>query len=444
MVHTVCMEFSMRTFSLLFWVSLLGISAPHVAAQTWHFSDPLGTPRTGAAVTALDGVIYVMGGQDGQGNILETVVRFDPALGFWERVPSMNQPRAFAAAVTYNGQIYVIGGRNALGQVLNDVEYYDPASQSWYAFLQMDQERQGLAAAVWNDVLFVAGGSDQNDELLASITFYDNQRQLWVDLDGGNNLVDEVGIGGTKSGAFQQLGTPRASFGAVVVANQMVYVGGFGRLGPLSLVQLVEPGGTVTDLPPLPTARGGLAAAAWAREVYAIGGRDAEDQILADVDRFDLDLGMWQSMPRLNEAREGSAAVVVDGILYVVGGQDARGRVLDTVEILSIGGATVSAEEMPASPRLALESNFPNPFRTTTTLTFSVPPTAPGEAVTLTIYDLQGREVARLLDAPLAPGRHQVTWDGTADGGTRVSSGVYVCRLRQGDRRVHHFLTMVR
>ena len=49
--------------------------------------------------------------------------------------------------------------------------------------------------------------------------------------------------------------------------------------------------------------------------------------------------------------------------------------------------------------------------------------------VELAIYDLTGRRVATLVDAPREPGMQRVRWDGTG-----ASSGAYFCRLRAGDR----------
>lgn len=73
-----------------------------------------------------------------------------------------------------------------------------------------------------------------------------------------------------------------------------------------------------------------------------------------------------------------------------------------------------------------LEQNFPNPFNPTTTIGFGIP--GPGHrAVRLIVYDLLGREVARLLEGQRGPGRHEVRFDGTG-----LASGVYVYRLTAG------------
>ncbi|MDK9700171.1 MAG: T9SS type A sorting domain-containing protein, partial [bacterium] len=73
-----------------------------------------------------------------------------------------------------------------------------------------------------------------------------------------------------------------------------------------------------------------------------------------------------------------------------------------------------------------LEQNWPNPFNSTTTFKFSLPNQ---ENVKVIVYDVTGREVARLLDAKVQAGTYQVKWFGKNDAGLKVASGIYFYRL---------------
>ncbi|MFQ5568115.1 MAG: T9SS type A sorting domain-containing protein [Rhodothermales bacterium] len=88
-------------------------------------------------------------------------------------------------------------------------------------------------------------------------------------------------------------------------------------------------------------------------------------------------------------------------------------------------GQPVAVEEPPVSVFFSLEPNVPNPFSTTTDLRFSLPMAA---HTTLVVFDINGREVARLVDAWREAGRHRVAWDAS-----RLASGVYFCRLSAAD-----------
>ena len=77
---------------------------------------------------------------------------------------------------------------------------------------------------------------------------------------------------------------------------------------------------------------------------------------------------------------------------------------------------------IPLAPFLG--QNYPNPFNPRTTIKFAI---TSAEQVTLTVYDLLGRQIATLLSEHLAPGVHSVVWDAKD-----VSSGVYFYRLSAG------------
>lgn len=77
------------------------------------------------------------------------------------------------------------------------------------------------------------------------------------------------------------------------------------------------------------------------------------------------------------------------------------------------------------APRAAMSAARPSPFRTSTTLPFSV---AKSGRVRITVHDTSGRIVATLEDAVLDPGDHTTHWNGRDGSGHRVASGVYFVR----------------
>lgn len=88
-------------------------------------------------------------------------------------------------------------------------------------------------------------------------------------------------------------------------------------------------------------------------------------------------------------------------------------------------------DELPDS-RLSLLPPTPNPFAEGSALSFQI--SRPGR-VTLEIFDVSGRRVARLIDADLPAGTHGARWDGRDSYGHPCSAGVYLARLVDADGR---------
>lgn len=80
-------------------------------------------------------------------------------------------------------------------------------------------------------------------------------------------------------------------------------------------------------------------------------------------------------------------------------------------------------DDIPAS--FALFQNYPNPFNPSTTIQFHI---ANRELVSLTVFDILGREVSMLVNEHLAPGVYSVKWNAA-----QLSSGVYFYRLQAGN-----------
>ena len=84
---------------------------------------------------------------------------------------------------------------------------------------------------------------------------------------------------------------------------------------------------------------------------------------------------------------------------------------------------------------------YPNPFNPCTNITFDL---ATDAAVSIDVFDVQGRRVRRLLDERRPAGRHTAVWNGLDDGGTALPSGVYLARVTAGGMLGLEKLVLVR
>lgn len=84
----------------------------------------------------------------------------------------------------------------------------------------------------------------------------------------------------------------------------------------------------------------------------------------------------------------------------------------------------VQTESQPAV--FTLGQGFPNPFRASTDIRFSLPERS---TVRLAIYDIHGREIACIADGGMEPGNKLVTWSGRDQRGNAAPGGVYFVRM---------------
>jgi len=84
----------------------------------------------------------------------------------------------------------------------------------------------------------------------------------------------------------------------------------------------------------------------------------------------------------------------------------------------------------------ALDQNYPNPFNPSTSISFSMAQTAD---VTLTVYDVLGRNVVTLVNGQKAAGRHTVTFDASS-----LTSGVYMYRITNGIETVTRTMLLMK
>jgi hypothetical protein len=89
---------------------------------------------------------------------------------------------------------------------------------------------------------------------------------------------------------------------------------------------------------------------------------------------------------------------------------------------------TPGESELPAV--FALSEPAPNPFNPTVAIKYAVPRSA---MVSITIYDISGRQVKVLRNEQHTAGFYQAVWHGMSSSGQRIASGIYLCRMQAGN-----------
>ena len=115
-------------------------------------------------------------------------------------------------------------------------------------------------------------------------------------------------------------------------------------------------------------------------------------------------------------------------------GRDGTDHLFD-IEEVELNGTVFSLYELlgldvdQIPNNFALHNPYPNPFNPRTRITYSV---AAYGKVELSIFDLSGRLIRTLRNAPMGVGNHEVEWDAKDNEGNQVSTGVYLIHFASG------------
>ena len=92
--------------------------------------------------------------------------------------------------------------------------------------------------------------------------------------------------------------------------------------------------------------------------------------------------------------------------------------------------------------KLTLRSPFPNPFRGAATIEYTLPYTwSNGSSsqesipVILSIFDIKGNRIVKLIDDHRKPGFYRTIWNGETSSGRQSSAGLYLIKLRYGNNQ---------
>lgn len=132
-----------------------------------------------------------------------------------------------------------------------------------------------------------------------------------------------------------------------------------------------------------------------------------------------LETGTWD----LAVAADGYVGQLIEGVNTVWG----------TPTVLDVALAPDSTGTNPPRARFAGVETWPNPFNAGATIRFE---NAEAGAVSVDIYNVQGRLVRSVVSAQMAAGEHFEHWDGRDDSGRMVGSGLYFARMKAGPEEV--------
>ena len=225
----------------------------------------------------------------------------------------------FHCSLLLNDYVYCLGGDTANQKRPKGTDkvwrlYSKNQTLGWEQVAPMITKRYSMDAAAYGDVIVVAGGVDENNLTVASTEVYQTSLNEWRTISPLNQ----------KRGAH-----------ALVSCDGYLYAIGGTYEKPLSSVErLGNLNGEWSNIEPMQRPRTALAAVNCDGVVYAIGGQSSEkiSTTLKTIEKYDSSANKWEYVSDMNFNRHDHAACVLRNKIYVVGGLDADNKAVPQIE----------------------------------------------------------------------------------------------------------------
>ena len=299
-------------------VTMIGIKnvTANFTASNWAIKASMSVARSRAAVAAVNGKVYVIGGESaatgfqsiqGDSTVRENVTpnawertteEYNPATNTWASKATKPTGVSNIGAGVINNKIYVPGGYNGTSAV-SVVEVYDPATNTWSTVASLPTAQYAHAVVAVNNKLYVMGG--YTGSIFTNTCYvYDPSSNSWS--------------------SCAPMAYTRGYAGAGVVNGKIYVVGG--RDASTVDFNYVEEYNPTTNTwqtrAPMGTARGGPGAVGVGNYLYICGG--GWSTYLASCERYNPTTNTWSAFQTMNVGRRTLGLVEANGKLYAEAG----------------------------------------------------------------------------------------------------------------------------
>ena len=118
--------------------------------------------------------------------MLDSVLEFDPKKNECKEMPLLPYPVTRMGTARWRDRVYVLGGRDKDGQVLNDVIMYHCKTGKTSFLPSMLERRFDCCAVVTGDRIVVMGGENEKHETVNSVECFKMRGSRWKYLPAMN------------------------------------------------------------------------------------------------------------------------------------------------------------------------------------------------------------------------------------------------------------------
>jgi hypothetical protein len=400
--------------------------------------------------------------------------------GEWQVVGEMPFPVKGCQAVAMDSLIYIIGGFSEEKQAGIDlVQAYNPYTNAWKNAGTIGTKRYGLIARRYGDSVLVFGGSSSSDSLqsfymefwnpntYSNNTYTDNINfnrnfstgEIYNDnlcLFGGYpsvNLTDtshlpyiiEYNISQSKV-TFSDTGLYRASNPilqmSVLVDDNIFIFGGiqYGIIKEVYKFNITSHLFERVSVDLNQARAGGAAVYDGRKDIYIIGGSNESSMSLSSMEVLSTspDTTINISPSYLNYPRSEFAAVYFENSIYIFGGRNSFNQVVPEVEKFTPGNATAIVNKDMSTMKYGfkLNSNYPNPFNSSTVINYQL---YENGYVILKVLDILGNEIKTLVSEEKPSGNYKEVFDAS-----QLCSGFYIVSLTVNSNSSYNKILLIK
>jgi hypothetical protein len=406
---------------------ILFISVMALPSQEWEVTGQMPLPVHGGQALVLDSLIYIFGGiHDPMGAPEDWIQVFNPASGEWAMAGSLYTPRFSFVADRLDDSLVVICGGNWMGRSdFPGIEFWNfrrrGPGQDMLIDSDMNFERIYFTGHIYNFNLYLFGGLRGPMQVDSTNLSY----IIRYDLNSGmlSSLQSEV---------YGNIQLPYHHMS--VRMDSLVYlIGGVhynltNKVLKYNLEQnTIEPAGTLRGV------RAGGQAVTDGSRIYIIGGYNERERALDQMECMDPVTSTSVFGPPLNYPRTEEMAVVYNQQIYVFGGKDSNDAYVSWIEKIDLSTLATKVDtdaEIHTLQKHYLYENYPNPFNSTTLISFDL---SEDSYVTLDIFSITGQHMLSLAEGIYPAGKNRLYWNGLNKDHAVVASGVYIYQLRTAD-----------
>ena len=167
-------------------ISELQLTSPSSCFMKELYQMP--EPRDRHSAEVFEDKVLILGGYNGYGGTLDSVLEFDPKRNECKEMPKLPVALSNMATVRWREEVVVLGGRDEEKGAVNDVFMYNIKTGKITVLPSVLEKRWGCCAIITGDTIVVMGGQNRKNQKLTTVECFMMGGSEWKYLPALNKV----------------------------------------------------------------------------------------------------------------------------------------------------------------------------------------------------------------------------------------------------------------